>query len=590
MLPGYLMCNVLLAWATLQQPYLSKTLSSPPLKNPNKWTHSIIFEPQPQIQLTHSSYKVMSFLDFQPFIKGFQTVKNYLDQLWTDIQDPYHFQYLFIPIAQMPIDPTINDSHIDNFLKFCICAHHPYECQAKLKFEKFKWEIHYIMKVFHATYRKFLTAIDHIDYHPSQIQNNITKTKRSITYETYRYYHSPTKTLTPSEESYLTTFMEALSKINPSLHKNISHMKRVGVFTWILGWGVYTNTKNIAKIKDNIHALQKQNQLQDKQIKQLANYLNLTMHQVDRHSEMLYELDTKMTIMNKTIQQIMWNVDAMRYESNLMHFFQNTLYRVYTSLYALQSDTESLFEYMRALASQELNPMIIPPDILKDILHRIETDIKSHARLKLCEDLETNIWSYYGTIKLTPIVLEDYLILILTVPLVDQSLWMNLYKVYNLPMLHPILHVHAQYELERSYLATEMDGMFITLPTALDVKLCLMTNGHLCMFNQALYPVEQMNWCIYTLFINDEEQIERNYYLKTINQTTNLAYNLHGYLWAISALATEKLQIRCLMETCVLTIKPPLQIVDIGNGCKAYSASVYIPAKSELTTTLQSVT
>ena len=36
---------------------------------------------------------------------------------------------------------------------------------------------------------------------------------------------------------------------------------------------------------------------------------------------------------------------------------------------------------MRALASQELNPMIIPPDILKNILHKIETDIKSHARL-----------------------------------------------------------------------------------------------------------------------------------------------------------------------------------------------------------------
>ena len=86
------------------------------------------------------------------------------------------------------------------------------------------------------------------------------------------------------------------------------------------------------------------------------------MHQVDRHSEMLYELDTKMTVMNKTIQQIHYNfsVDAMRYESNLIHFFQNKLYRVYTSLYALQSDTESLFEYMRALASQELKPMIFP--------------------------------------------------------------------------------------------------------------------------------------------------------------------------------------------------------------------------------------
>ena len=244
---------------------------------------------------------------------------------------------------------------------------------------------------------------------------------------------------------------------------------------------------------------------------------------------------------------------------------------------------------MRALASQELNPMIVPLDILKNILHRIETDIKSHTRLKLCEDPETNIWSYYGTIKLTPIVLEDYLMLILTVPLIDQSLHINLYKVYNFPMLHPMLHVHAQYEIENTYLATVMDGMFITLPTALDVRLCLMMNGHLCMFKQALYPMEQTNWCIYALFINDEKQIERNCIRKTINRTTNLAYSLDGYLWAISALATEKLQIRCVMETNVITIKPPLQIVDIGNGCEAYSASIYIPAKSELTT-LQSVT
>ena len=157
-------------------------------------------------------------------------------------------------------------------------------------------------------------------------------------------------------------------------------------------------------------------------------------------------------------------------------------------------------------------------------------------------------------------------------------------------MLHPTLHMHAEYEIEGSYLATVMDGMYITLPMALDVRLCLMTSGHLCMFNQALYPVEHMNWCIYALFINDREQIEKNCLLNTINHTTNLAYSLDGYLWAISALAAEKLQIRCVMETCVITIKPPLQIVDISNGCEAYSANIYIPAKSELTAMLQSIT
>ena len=84
------------------------------------------------------------------------------------------------------------------------------------------------------------------------------------------------------------------------------------------------------------------------------------MHQVDKHSEMLYEMDTKMLIMNKTLQQIMWTLDAMQYESNLLYYFQNRIYRVYTSLYALQGDTKSLFKYMRALASQELSPVIIP--------------------------------------------------------------------------------------------------------------------------------------------------------------------------------------------------------------------------------------
>ena len=95
---------------------------------------------------------------------------------------------------------------------------------------------------------------------------------------------------------------------------------------------------------------------------------------------------------------------------------------------------------------------------------------------------------------------------------------------------------------------------------------------------------------MYALFINDLNQMRKDCFLKTLNQTTNLAYSLIGYLWAISALTTEKLQIRCVMETHVVTIKPPLQIVDVDNGCEAYSASMYIPAKSELTATLQSIT
>ena len=102
-----------------------------------------------------------------------------------------------------------------------ICQHNPFGCTSKIKFEQYKLEIQYIDKEFHATYRKFLTAIDHIDYHPSQIQNT-TRTKRSEEYDVHGYCCSYVRTLIPSEEIFLDKFLMALHNINPSLHQELS--------------------------------------------------------------------------------------------------------------------------------------------------------------------------------------------------------------------------------------------------------------------------------------------------------------------------------------------------------------------------------
>ena len=39
--------------------------------------------------------------------------------------------------------------------------------------------------------------------------------------------------------------------------------------------------------------------------KSLANHLNLTMAHVNRHETMLYELDSKLMILNRTLQSVM---------------------------------------------------------------------------------------------------------------------------------------------------------------------------------------------------------------------------------------------------------------------------------------------
>ena len=367
-------------------------------------------------------------------------------------------------------------------------------------------------------------------------------------------------------------------------------MKRYSILTWVLGWGVFSNSHSINKIKQNLKILQDQNLLQDKQIKALADHLNLTMAHFNRHENMLYELDAKLMILNKTLQSVMVQLSYFRYETNLIDHMQLRINRIYTAVYALKEDIDTLYEYMRVLSTQQLNPLIIPPDMLRYVLEQVKDGIQSNARLMLSEDPTQNIWTYYNIIKVTPIVMDDYLMVILTILLIDSSLDVNLYKVYNLPMLHPQLQIQVEYQLEGAYFATHMHGMYATIPKETDIKLCMMSQGHLCMFDEPLYPVEKIEWCLYALFINDLMKIELNCKFTAVIRLTNLAHSLDGYLWAISSLATEKLQIRCLHHTSVITIEPALRIVDIGNGCEAFSPTLYIPAKSELTATMQSLT
>ena len=112
-----------------------------PTSNKNKWVHSVIFKPQAKIQLTRSSYKVTSFLDFQPFLQGFHSVNEYLNNLMVDINNPSYYQRLVTPFAYVQIDTYANDSHINKFLNSPTCHHCPYAGQYKMKFKQFHAEI-----------------------------------------------------------------------------------------------------------------------------------------------------------------------------------------------------------------------------------------------------------------------------------------------------------------------------------------------------------------------------------------------------------------------------------------------------------------
>ena len=296
-----------------------------------------------------------------------------------------------------------------------------------------------------------------------------------------------------------------------------------------------------------------------------------------------------MAQINRTLVAALSSVEFIKYTVAIVNDIRIELAKLTLGVMNLEQNVNAINVYMRVLSARQVNHLVIPPDSLRKVLTRVKEDMKRNPRLRLPEDPKTNIWNYYTIMKITQVVMNNFLLIILTIPLTDQSQEMDLYKVNNLPALHPKLKIEFTYQIEGEHLEVSKSRLCAALPTAREIRICETTEGYLCLMNQALYPVGKIEWCIYALFTEDQDKIRKYCPINTQKRDANKAQSLGGNLgnfqgiWAISSLKKEKIQIRCLIDTHVEDIKPPLTIVYVGNGCEAYSSNLYIPAKSELT-------
>ena len=59
------------------------------------------------------------------------------------------------------------------------------------------------------------------------------------------------------------------------------------------------------------------------------------------------------------------------------------------------------------MASHEVNPMVLPPDLLAGTKINKRNDTES--RLELPYDPDQDIWSYYSIMRVSPIIMDDFL-------------------------------------------------------------------------------------------------------------------------------------------------------------------------------------
>ena len=162
--------------------------------------------------------------------------------------------------------------------------------------------------------------------------------------------------LTPSKEIFLDQLLLALEQINSNLHKMLSRYECFMVLSWVLG--IYAHV---------------QNKLQQDQIIELAHFLKLTMVQVGEHQEFLYELDTRLLILNKTL--FMFTKQTISYPMCTVTVLTDVhmgITYLTSSILILKGNVDALHEYIRVLASHNVMPLTVPPLDLHNILVKIK--------------------------------------------------------------------------------------------------------------------------------------------------------------------------------------------------------------------------
>ena len=576
---------------------------------PGQQPTSVLFEPLVHISLSRSTYKVRTFIEFAPYIQSFVNFERYLHRFVQDLQDPTRvggFIHLLNQHKDRIIQTTSQTEEFGKFLRdhpcgkgrnnpVKLCRYRPIEggwdrhacirqydmvCRTKNQFQAVADTALYINQSFHQVKSEFLSVIDHLETEEEESDNIERQEHNDQTKEELKL---PYSRLSKESLQVLNKIVKTVTERHPTIKEILKRVKRFGIMSWILGWGVFSNFKQIKTLKKNVQILYEQNLLQEQQIQDLAQYLNLTATRVQLHDEMLYNIQVRLNKLNYTIAAMQDMIQYNMYTSNMLFDANIVSNRLITGLIVLRNNVEQVYKYLRVISCQEVDPVMIPPPPLRKLLEEAEKEMAHNPRLELPYDITTEIYKYYPVMKITPVVVGDVLAMLLTIPLIDKSMKINVHKVHNLPALDPKLKMAAEYELEGEYLAIDEHGLYVALPDAREIQICLTSQGGLCVMNQALHPIESINWCIYALFTQDQERIKKDCTMSFKPREGNLAQSLGGYLWAVSSLVGEKMQVRCLQETHIELIKPPLQVIHIGNGCEGYSPSIKIPAKSELT-------
>ena len=408
---------------------------------PGQQPNSVLFEPMVHIRLSRSTYKVTSFIEFAPYIQSFVNFEKYLSQFVKDIQDPARVSG-FVNLLTQHRSTILSNSRAREFSKFIqdhscgkgrnnpakVCKYdtirggwdrhacirqYDMVCRTKSQFKAVADTALYINQSFAQIKEEFLSVIDHLETSNEEPEMRKRREHNDRVRQELKISYSRVST---EELQTLNYVVEKVEESYPTIKDKLKRIKRFGIMSWVLGWGVYSNYKQIETLKENVQTLYEQNLLQEQQIQDLAQYLNLTATRVQLHDKMLYNIQVRLNQLNFSVAALQDLVQYTIYSNNMLFDANIVSNRLITGLIVLRNNVEQIYKYLRVIASQEVDPIMIPPPPLRELLAEAEKEMAHNPRLELPYKIDTDIYKYYTVMKITPVVVGDVMAMLLTIP------------------------------------------------------------------------------------------------------------------------------------------------------------------------------
>ena len=286
-------------------------------------------------------------------------------------------------------------------------------------------ETRYVKEVFDTLKKSFYEAINHQEGNSEEETEDKRMTRSLVKYEG----------MNEEEANYLDETLAVLEMFREDGAQNNQTRKRrffAELGTILTGAGVYANYKNIQKIKENIQILQDENERQDRALGMLAKFLRIVDTTVRIHTKMLNNLNVALTQLQ---YRLMGTIYLSQYRSFTTYVLRDAGYamtRLLSGLTAATQNIESVYAYLRIMNSHHLDPTVMPVSQLRELLEYVQQEIEGSPRLALPIELNNHdIQGYYNIIRVTAVITNDVLFIVMTIPLKDTSLQMNVYKVHN---------------------------------------------------------------------------------------------------------------------------------------------------------------